>query len=352
MSRSADILSLAGEAAVIARYGKIRFANAAAQNILGGSCVGKATKAVFGPEFAAAQAGSFIAGLRIGGKNYIVRMARVDEEQLIFLSCPDPGLALLNDSFICFIRNTLMNMNISVSKIRDRAEKAGDTDTLESAAVLTRNYYRLRRLIGNASMVMELTRDQLPISCTELNLSQLCRSYIQTASFFLPDIQFGGDLGRDLCCPGDATLVGLLLTNLLSNCLLHAKGCTRINVNLTDAGEGVLLAVSDNGCGIESEQLHTVFDRYKYGYDLSSPNVGVGLGLTVAQHVAQLHGGTLLLESRPGSGTSVRASFYRRSAMADRLRAPSCDTPDYLHLTLVGLADCLPASCFSEHYMD
>ena len=77
----------------------------------------------------------------------------------------------------------------------------------------------------------------------------------------------------------------------------------------------------------------------------------LGLGLTAARLIAQLHGGTLLLESRQGRGTTLRVSLSRE-ARAAPLHAPEaaplCETEDLL----AGLADCLPEDCFSERYLD
>ena len=76
---------------------------------------------------------------------------------------------------------------------------------------------------------------------------------------------------------------------------------------------------------------------------------GAGLGLSAARGIAQLHGGTLLLESRPDQGTLVQVSFSRRS-VATRMQMDSdlCSMRDLL----LGLADCLPLSCFEGKYLD
>ena len=78
---------------------------------------------------------------------------------------------------------------------------------------------------------------------------------------------------------------------------------------------------------------------------------GPGLGLTVVRGIAEYHGGTVLLESREGSGTTVRASVSKRMS-SQYLREPRTPYSDSVKSILIGLADCLPEACFSDKYMD
>ncbi len=353
MSHSTDILALTSEAAVVVRGGRIVYANSAASRILGEGCVGKSVRAVFGEELAAAQAPAFVAGVPLGGKHYIIRMNRREEEQLFFFSSTEPSPALLNDSFLCSMRNTLMNMSLSADRIRDLAESSGDRVILECVAALTRSCYQLNRLIANTSLILDVSRGLLQASAVELNLSEFYQDLVETAAFFYTGVAFHTDLGSNITIPADPALLSQLLLNLISNCLVHAGGLSRIHITLTDAKESVLLSVSDDGCGIDPSLLPLVFDRYQHNFDASSMNGGTGLGLTAARTVTLLHGGTLLLESRPGSGTSVRASFSRRSPLAaGALRAPRSGDFDCLRAVLTGLSDVIPARSFSERYMD
>ena len=67
--------------------------------------------------------------------------------------------------------------------------------------------------------------------------------------------------------------------------------------------------------------------------------------------IARLHEGTLLLESRPGSGTSARVSLARKLP-AKTLRAASEQPGGALPTLLTGLADALPVECFGGQYLD
>lgn len=113
-----------------------------------------------------------------------------------------------------------------------------------------------------------------------------------------------------------------------------------------------MISVNDDGCGIAPDKLHFVFDRYRHGFGISDIDHGAGLGLTAALAIANLHGGTLLLESREGSGTTVRASFSRNPVPTQLLCAAQEESERGMRTLLTGLANCLPDSCFGEKYAE
>lgn len=346
-----DILALTSEAAVLVQRGKVVYANTSALGILGADCVGKSMKALFGADIAGTQAASFIAGTAIAGREYIVRVTRAEGGLLVFFACPPAVPELLNDPFLCSIRNSLMNIGMAADRIRDQAEKTGDALILSCLSSMTRSYYRMIRMTSNASLVLGIADGNIPFASSTVNLSFLCRSILEAAEMFDPEPELYMDLGGDISLNADPALIKQLILNLISNCLVHAEGCTKIKIGLTDARDSVILSVTDDGCGIEPDALNTVFDRYRHGFDMASMNSGVGLGLTIVRCIAQMHGGTLLLESRPGQGTTVRVSFGKKPS-AVNLCAPGRNSPISAKEVLIGLSDSLPAEHYSEKYMD
>ncbi len=347
-----EILSLTNEAAVLIRRGKADFANAAARSILGDDCVGKTTRALFGADVAGAQAASFVASVSLVGRSYIVRMTKMADEQIVFFSSPDVAPAVANDPFLCELRGGLMNISMAADTVRQTADQLQDPALLSTLSSLTRSYYRLLRLTANASLVLNASEGGLPLSFSRIDISALCRSALEMIQCFCPASRFQTELDDSLFLVADPGLVRQLLFNLISNCMLHAGENCLIRISLLASAGSVVLSVSDNGCGIEPEALHTVFDRYRHSFRMAELNSGPGLGLTVARAITMAHGGTLLLESRPGRGTTVRASFSRDLNTSAQLRAPDCGDDSLVRDILVGLSGCLPIDCYTEQYMD
>ena len=113
----------------------------------------------------------------------------------------------------------------------------------------------------------------------------------------------------------------------------------------------LILSVSDDGCGIAEEAMGTVFERYRDAFALDAMGRGAGLGLSAVRAIAREHGGTLMLESRAGSGTSARVSLARRISPTT-LGTAGVELSSGMSRLLVGLADCLSPECFDGKYLD
>ena len=347
-----EILSLTNEAAALVQRGKLSYANDAAQVLLGAGCVGKSTAELFGREVAGSQCGAFVASVPLAGRSCILRISRVDEGQLFFL-CPDEQTPIpLNEPMIAAGRSALMSINCAADLLRARTEPLDDPEINAGLDSLSRAYHRMMRLSGNASFVLAYSRGAALFQPLSLDLGELCASCIDAVRHHFPGVDWVVEKRGKLAALADPALFKLLLMNLLSNCLLHASGLHRVRADLSEHAGQVFLSVSDDGCGILQEQLARVFDRYRHGFNLSQMAEGAGFGLSVARGVAQLHGGALLLESRPEQGTTVHVSFQGALPGAAPLRSPEDGVLCSARALCTGLADCLPEAGFSALYAD
>lgn len=102
---------------------------------------------------------------------------------------------------------------------------------------------------------------------------------------------------------GDAELLSQIWINLMDNAIKYTPEGGRISIRLLERDGGIAVAISDSVRGISAEAEKHIFDKF-YQEDTSHAAAGNGLGLTVAKRIAELHGGTIACESRPGSGTT------------------------------------------------
>ncbi|HSR25910.1 MAG TPA: HAMP domain-containing sensor histidine kinase [Candidatus Eisenbacteria bacterium] len=93
-----------------------------------------------------------------------------------------------------------------------------------------------------------------------------------------------------------------VIGNLIANALRHTPAGGAVRVAVRPLSDRVRLSVADDGEGIPSELLPRVFDRFVKG----PGSTGSGLGLAIARDVVTAHGGTVEIESEPGSGTAIR----------------------------------------------
>lgn len=344
------LLAMSEEGAVLVRAGRVAYANAAALDVLGKDCVGKRAETLFGELISGVQASAFLAQIRLGQKPFMLRISRLEKEQVYFLRAQEELPAVLNQPFLYALRSAMMNLGLASEQIRLRAEAGWDRALLEQMRSVTRSQYRIQRLLENASLVLDLSRGDPPYSPRVLDLSALCSSILEAAAALMPQLRFENRCGRGILVKADPRMITAMMMNLLSNAILHGKTCSRIAVSLLQSERSVVLAVDDDGCGIPPEELPRVFDRYRHGFRMDQILQGPGLGLTIARLVAELHGGALLLESRQDQGTTLRVSLQRCGP--EPLRAPETEPELETRDLLTGLADCLPAECFGELYLD
>jgi signal transduction histidine kinase len=103
----------------------------------------------------------------------------------------------------------------------------------------------------------------------------------------------------------DAAKVERIVENLLVNAARHTDDGTRIWVRVRRDGEGVAIAVEDDGPGVPDAFKEVIFDAFRRGPD-ADRRPGRGIGLSLVARFAELHGGRAWVEDRPGGGAAFR----------------------------------------------
>jgi two-component system phosphate regulon sensor histidine kinase PhoR len=115
--------------------------------------------------------------------------------------------------------------------------------------------------------------------------------------------------GAEKVC-ADMDAIRQVLTNLLENSLRHTPAGGAIVCLARREGNGVMIAIRDNGTGITREHLPRIFERfYRADASRSREQGGTGLGLAIVKHLVEAHGGRVAAESERGRGTTVSCWF-------------------------------------------
>src|SRR5262245_38058387 len=122
---------------------------------------------------------------------------------------------------------------------------------------------------------------------------------------------------------GDDSRLQQAIWNLLSNAVKFTNEGGRIEARLRRAGNQIEITVSDTGIGIEPEFLPYVFERFRQADSTSTRKYdGLGLGLSVAHHIIELHGGSI---SASSPGRDQGATFRIRLPLALTSRPPQLE---------------------------
>ncbi|MBB6478787.1 sensor histidine kinase [Spirochaeta isovalerica] len=107
------------------------------------------------------------------------------------------------------------------------------------------------------------------------------------------------------------TLIEQAVLNLVINAIKYAgEGSHVVIKGKKENNNSVIIEVTDNGVGMEKEQLERIFERfYRINRQQSKNKGGTGLGLSIVKHIALAHKGNVTVETEPGRGTTFRITL-------------------------------------------
>lgn len=168
----------------------------------------------------------------------------------------------------------------------------------------------MRKLIDEMLLLAALDRGRLAVADGVVNASAVAFDIVEAAK------QRRIGRGRDISLSAPARvdvpvaprLFEVVVQNLVDNALIHGgpEAVVRVSVN-ADGGEAVL-SVVDTGIGIPAQHLPFVFQRFYRG-EVSRTGPGSGLGLALAKHIVEAHGGAVTAESDGATGTTLRVTL-------------------------------------------
>jgi signal transduction histidine kinase len=115
---------------------------------------------------------------------------------------------------------------------------------------------------------------------------------------------------------GDARRLQQVLWNLVHNAIKFTPAGGRVEVRLQGMGGALAVTVTDTGCGIGADFLPHVFERFRQeNCQIAGRTAGLGLGLSIAKYLVELHGGTIDAWSPgPGAGATFQVRIPATSA--------------------------------------
>jgi signal transduction histidine kinase/ActR/RegA family two-component response regulator len=198
---------------------------------------------------------------------------------------------------------------ISCTHLLD-AEPSLGPDERKSVQVIDRNARALSRMIDELLDLSIVTNRKLRLIRERTEMNEWTRATLETIR---PDwekkeleMQFI-PANKPIDLDIDSTRLAQVLTNLMTNAIKYTDTGGRITVRVSTGGDGVRIAVSDNGAGLSKSEIGRIFEMFHQSRTPHTQSVGgLGVGLTVARAIAELHGGGLLAES---AGQGKGATF-------------------------------------------
>ncbi|HEY7519914.1 MAG TPA: ATP-binding protein [Methylomirabilota bacterium] len=207
-----------------------------------------------------------------------------------------------------------------------RMLRAGSLDaaaTQRALEVVDRNVNHQNRLITDLLDISRIISGKLTLETAVVDLRAIVASVIEMLqpSAQAKSLSITPRLSRGAVpVDGDAERLRQVVTNLVSNAVKFTPSGGQVTVRLESAGDRVRLTVSDTGKGISAEFLPYIFERFRQA-DVTSTRAqaGLGLGLAIVRHIAELHGGSIRAESAgEGKGATFTVELPLALAGQDR----------------------------------
>jgi len=208
------------------------------------------------------------------------------------------------------LRSPLMviSSNAQVALRYPEGIRQGDIAKFEAIADATKQMTRLTEDL----LLLARTDNLLKEQYQDVNLSELLTELIQ---FYSPqaeaksiELQFLAD--KSIYTFGDRIQMRRLFTNLIANAIQYTLVGGNIKLNSQIIGKQALISVRDSGIGIAPDQVDKVFERFWRSENSRTYHAGsFGLGLTIAQAIANQHGGKITVTSELGVGSCFTVSL-------------------------------------------
>ncbi|HTH47621.1 MAG TPA: PAS domain S-box protein [Candidatus Limnocylindria bacterium] len=223
-------------------------------------------------------------------------------------------LSQLKSNFVSMVshefRTPLGIIQSSAELLREFHPKMQSADREAHLESIARNTRRMAGMMEGVLVLSRLEAGKLDFRPAALDLHVFCRRVVDEAR--------SATNGR---CPielalgafpagaeADEQLLGHILTNLLSNAVKYSEPGALVSFSVERKGRHLVCIVRDQGIGIPEEDQQQIFEAFHRGGNVGT-RPGTGLGLLLVKRCADLHGGTVEVESRMGQGTTVTVTL-------------------------------------------
>lgn len=258
------------------------------------------------------------------------------------LLTPDPWAALVVATDVTevrrlervrrdFVSNVSHELRTPLAGIKAASETLAEGAMSDPAAAgefvahIQREADRLSQLVDELLELSRIESGEAPLSLEETDAAALltgCAGRMQ-AMAGRAGVALEIDVPEPLALRVDRERIGQALANLVHNAIRFTPAGGRVTLRARQEDGAALLEVSDTGVGIGAEDLPRIFERF-YKAERARASPGTGLGLAIVKHIAQAHGGSVAVRSRPGQGSTftLRLPAHRHAAEPVQTESP------------------------------
>ena len=213
-----------------------------------------------------------------------------------------------NKAKLQFFTNISHELRTPLTLIADPVNYIIHDDNLNSQQrsmlqIVQRNVLVLTQLVSEILDFRKVQNGKMELRLSDFNLAECMKQWIKlfSASAQKKHIAISMDAPDTIMLRADQDKIERICYNLLSNALKYTSEGGEISLMAKEEGGRVMISVADNGCGISSDELPYIFDRF---YQAKNAGRGTGIGLAIVKAFTELHHGEVSATSIEGKGST------------------------------------------------
>ena len=213
-----------------------------------------------------------------------------------------------NKAKLQFFTNISHELRTPLTLIADPVNYIIHDDNLNSQQrsmlqIVQRNVLVLIQLVSEILDFRKVQNGKMELRLSDFNLAESMKQWIKlfSASAQKKHITISMDAPDTIMLRADQDKIERICYNLLSNALKYTSEGGEITLTAKEENGRVMISVADNGCGISSDELPYIFDRF---YQAKNAGRGTGIGLAIVKAFTELHHGEVSATSIEGKGST------------------------------------------------
>lgn len=213
-----------------------------------------------------------------------------------------------NKAKLQFFTNISHELRTPLTLIADPVNYIIHDDNLNSQQrsmlqIVQRNVLVLTQLVSEILDFRKVQNGKMELRLSDFNLTESMKQWIKlfSVSAQKKNIAISMDAPDTIMLRADQDKIERICYNLLSNALKYTSEGGEISLMAKEEDGRVMISVADNGCGISSDELPYIFDRF---YQAKNAGRGTGIGLAIVKAFTELHHGEVSATSIEGKGST------------------------------------------------
>ena len=213
-----------------------------------------------------------------------------------------------NKAKLQFFTNISHELRTPLTLIADPVNYIIHDDNLNSQQrsmlqIVQRNVLVLTQLVSEILDFRKVQNGKMELRLSDFNLAESMKQWIKlfSVSAQKKHIAISMDAPDTIMLRADQDKIERICYNLLSNALKYTSEGGEISLMAKEEDGRVMISVADNGCGISSDELPYIFDRF---YQAKNAGRGTGIGLAIVKAFTELHHGEVSATSIEGKGST------------------------------------------------